>query len=62
MGIEASAGARTGRRITQTSYLYHNVTEAKGLGRCVRPLRTKLEQSAPESLTQLLSRFVLIHM
>jgi hypothetical protein len=61
MGIEASAGARTGRRITQTSYLYHNATEAKGSGRYTHRLRTKLEQSAPESLTQLPSRFVLIH-
>src|SRR5262249_8082130 len=41
---------------------YHNMMDAKGV--CLRPrrLRTKIEQRAPESLTPLPSRFVLIHM
>src|SRR5215468_6189859 len=36
--------------------------DAKGVWLRPRRLRTKIEQSAPESLTRLSSRFVLIHM
>jgi len=67
MGIEASAGARTGRRVNQTKhpqtrYLYHNATESKGLWRSRSHVRTKTEQIAPESLTRHPAGFVLINM
>jgi hypothetical protein len=51
MGIPASAGARTGRRVTYTSYLYHNATKTGGTAAASARLGTSLEQSAPESLT-----------
>src|SRR5450631_3035165 len=51
MGIPASAGARTGRRVTYTSYLYHNVTKTEGTAAPTSRPGTSLEQSAPESLT-----------
>src|SRR5215813_10492567 len=38
------------------------MTDAKGVWLRPRRLRTKIEQSTPESLTRLSSRFVLIHM
>jgi hypothetical protein len=51
MGIPASASARTGRRVTYTSYLYHNATKTGGTAAASSRLGTSLEQSAPESLT-----------
>jgi hypothetical protein len=51
MGIPVSASARTGRRVTYTSYLYHNATKTGGTAAVSSRLGTSLEQSAPESLT-----------
>src|SRR5580704_3268158 len=51
MGIPASAGARTGRRVTYTSYLYHNATKTDGTAAVFPRPGTSLEQSTPESLT-----------
>src|SRR5271165_1084434 len=41
MGIPASAGARTGRRVTYTNYLYHNATNTDGTGRCLPRTRNE---------------------